>query len=42
MNKLNSELLPQRRLLKMRYIFLNSLESCRSTIEAYGILELDF
>ena len=42
MNKLNAELLPQRRHLSMREKFLDSLEGCKSKIESYGILELDF
>lgn len=40
MNKLNAELRPQRRLLCMREKFLDSLEGCKSEIEAYGIPEL--
>lgn len=38
-SKLNAELCPQRRLLFMREKFLNSLESCKSKIEDYGILD---
>ena len=42
MNKLNAELRPQRRHLSMREKFLDTLEGCKSKIEAYGILDLDF
>ena len=42
MNKFNAELRPQRLHLCMRKNFLDTLEGCKSKIEAYGILDLDF
>ena len=42
MNKLNAELRPQRRHLCMREKFLDSLEDCKSNIDAYGILDFVF